>query len=138
MFTASDDELKLRHLHCSRRENATKHRRSCTCGNSTVFCTVWAICTCRCTPGVNNLSRNCTNGVFTVLLKALWVPVSETTGTTNLSMIHLGLLELALHEPGATRPHHTRRQPASRCPVFLYRPGLAVYPSRPSGGAHWV
>ena len=47
---------------------------------------------------------------------------------------HLGLLELALHEPGATRPHH-RRQPASRCPVFLYRPGLAVYPS---GCAHWV
>ena len=30
--------------------------------------------------------RQPTNGVSTVLLKGLWVPVSETTGTTNLSM----------------------------------------------------
>ena len=53
----------------------------------------------------------------TAMSNTLSMNVSEAPSTVN----RRGLLELVVH--------------GQRCPVFLYRPGLAVYPS---GGLHWV
>ena len=97
-------------LHDRHAGTSTTLSEDCNCG-ATVFSTVRP-----------RLCRWHNNGheddqPRTALSNTLSMNESEVPSTVN----RRGLLELVVH--------------GQRCPVFIYRPGLAVYPS---GGAHWV
>ena len=103
--TPAPENLYDRHAGTS-----TTVSEECNCG-ATVFSTVGP------RPCRSHNNEHVDDQPRTAMSNTLSMNVSEAPSTVN----RRGLLELVVH--------------GQRCPVFLYRPGLALYPS---GGLHWV